>query len=120
MSEAQPTTRSSTETRRKVLSRLVACSDLGGGEMKQNARMAERNIITDQSGADQPILPVSGDSLTIRTPMNNSDRVRTMTWRRVFQRASPLFSREPSANGMDMPTMKRKAGKTRSTNVMPL
>src|SRR5664279_1039352 len=88
--------------------------------MVQKARIAEKYISVAQRAPDQPIFSELGVSLTMRIPMNRRDNVLTATWRIIFQRGSPLLRREPRPKGMDMPTMKRKAGKTRSTKVMPL
>ena len=53
-------------------------------------------------------------------PISSSESVRVTTWRSVFHTGSPERKRPSSAEGMDIPTMKRNAGKTRSTNVIPL
>ena len=52
-------------------------------------------------------------------PMPSRDTVRMARCPRVFQTGSPLALRPPSAKGTDIPTMNRKAGKTKSTNVIP-
>ena len=115
----KPATRKTRETYRQV--RSVASSlRVERGETAQEARIAQRNISVDHSVADHPMISESGDSLTIMMPIANSARVRAKMWRIIFQRASPLAKRAPSPKGMDMPTMNRKAGNTRSTNVMPL
>src|SRR6266550_1859913 len=90
------------------------------GEMEQKAAMAERYIKTHHQSPDQPSAAVSGVSCTIRMPMAVSDSVRITTWMRISQGDCPLLNLPPSARGMDIPTMKRKAGKTRSTKVIPL
>src|SRR4029434_2253265 len=90
------------------------------GDSEQKAKIAENNISADQSVSDQPILSESGDSLTIMMPRSNRASARPITCRTTFQRGSPFSRREPRANGIDMPTMKRNAGNTRSTKVMPL
>src|SRR5689334_13326943 len=53
-------------------------------------------------------------------PMARRETVRSRTWPTVLKIGSRRARRAPSAKGMDIPTMKRKAGKTRSTKVMPL
>src|SRR3954470_18969993 len=87
-------------------------------QIVQNAKIAERYISVHQSGPDQPIFDESGVSLTIKIPINNSDTVRSSTCATVFQSGSPFWRRDPNANGIDIPRMKRNAGKTRSTNVI--
>jgi hypothetical protein len=83
--------------------------------------MAERNIVYAHKSGDQEGLSAPGDSpLTMRMPMASNARARVATWRMVFQTDPPLFKRPPSAKGMDMPTMNRNPGNTRSTKVMPL
>ena len=52
--------------------------------------------------------------------MNISDMARGATCPRVFQAGWPFAKRPPSAMGTDIPTMNRNAGKTKSTNVIPL
>src|ERR1039457_453734 len=105
---------------RKARCRLAAGAGFCGGGKGQQAGIAEKYISVAQRAPDQPIFSELGVSLTIRIPMNRRDNVRPATWRMIFQRGSPLLRREPRPKGMDMPTMKRKAGKTRSTKVMPL
>ncbi len=69
---------------------------------------------------DQPSFSESGVSWTIMMPSARSEMVRMRMCKSVFQTRSPLFIREPSAKGIDMPTMNRNPGNTRSTKVMPL
>src|ERR1700722_9139171 len=91
------------------------------GEIEQNASMAERYMKTAHSVGDNPDISGPGDSsFTMRMPMLNSASVRPVTCKIVFQHGTPARKRPPSANGIDMPTMKRNAGKTISTNVIPL
>src|SRR5882724_5617409 len=99
--------------------RLASEAD-DGGENEQKATIAERYISTHHHSPGQPSAAVSGVSWTIKMPMNSSDRVRTATCPRVFKNGSPFAIRPPSAKGTDIPAMNRKAGKTKSTNVIPL
>src|SRR5262249_6323686 len=72
-----------------------------------------------QSAGDQPVAAASGLSLTMSTPSSNSDSVRPT----ICASTPPTDSRAsrgPSPSGTDMPATNRNAGKTRSTNVMPL
>ena len=76
--------------------------------------MAETYISTHHQSPDQPSAAVSGVSLTVRMPINSSDRVRIVMCPRARQAGSPFVIRPPIAEGMDMPTMNRNAGKTKS------
>src|SRR5437879_12671360 len=91
-----------------------------GGENEQKATIAERYISTHHQSLGQPKAAVSGVSWTIKMPMNSSDRVRMATCPRVLKNGSPFAIRAPIAKGIDIPTMNRNAGKTKSTNVIPL
>src|ERR1017187_2024442 len=92
----------------------------GRGEIEQKAAIAERYISTHHQSPDQPSAFVSGVSWTIKMPMSSNDMVRRVTCPRVFPTDWPFAVRPPIANGMDIPTMNRNAGKTKSTNVIPL
>src|SRR6266850_5228217 len=110
-----PSMRKPKEIIRKPWS-LFGGSDFPGGEIVQKAQIADRYMSVHQSAPDHPILVESGVSFTIRIPINKRDAARRATCESVFQIGSPLSRRDPRAKGMDIPTMKRNAGNTRSTN----
>ena len=96
-------------------------SVLIGGEMDAKVKITQRNISTAHKSEEIPAMEGPGDSsFTMRMPMSSSENVRSTTCRSVFQTGSPARNRPPKAEGMDIPTMKRNAGKTMSTNVIPL
>src|SRR5580658_3384886 len=101
-------------TTRRTQVRYRQKTALPDGAISQKASTALRYISATHSVEDQPIAFELGDSFTIRMPKKSKARVRVATCRSTFQTGSPLDNREPRAKGIDIPTMKRKAGKTRS------
>ena len=98
----------------KICQRFAALAVTPGGWMVQKARIPEVNIVAHHQGAT-PLSP-----FTMRMPSASKASVLVTTCKTILQRASPRFKREPRANGIDMPTRNRNAGKTKSTNVIPL
>src|SRR3989442_1492271 len=91
-------------------------------DIEQNDRIAPRYSSAVQCVRDQPItFPLGPDSeFTIRIPTTKREIVLSSTCRINFQIFSPRSILDPSASGIDIPTMNKNPGKTRSTNVIPL
>src|SRR5438046_2331529 len=91
-------------------------------DIEQNDRIAPRYSSAVQCVRDQPItFPLGPDSeFTINIPTTSSETVLSSTCGISFHILSPRAILAPSAIGIDIPTMNKNAGKTRSTNVIPL